>query len=300
MQELLAKISKKIQNCSCFHKGGIFGPESPDCSKVKIPFFRMVFGPFSLLLDNPRAFFTIGSAYAFVISLIAFGTGFGYLCLYSSSGEVAGYCSNSGPIYLLYFLLKLLIIAAFAVKWCEYALHKKILSWKQLFSPSWRILKLSLLLLLLLLLNCTPFLSSYILYIREPNPDWRVEIAFFAVVSIGFLVPFVVLRFYSLVAFVIYGQPLPNLKEMWHKNSGNNLNLLGGLFVILIFAAIIFSSLYRNFGIVAHDDSYYIAFVSEFIYNLTYLFFATLLINHCCVQQLFLYGEPDDRNCPKQ
>lgn len=297
MKEIFAKLQERFKNCSCFKKGGCLSPAAEDCTKIRIPFFKIVLGPFSLLLDNPKAFFTLALPYALIISVLSLVSGFGYLCLYFRSGDINAYCSNSTAVYLLYSLLKVWIIAVFAIKWCETALLKKTLSWKGLFLPDKRSLRVSLLIVVFILLNAMPLVSGFILYIRVPNPDWRVEIAFFAVVSLGFLVPFALLRFYSLFAFMIYGNPLPNLRELWLRNSGNNMNLLGGLFVIVILAALIFSNLFRNFELVAYGASFYIGFVSEFLYNLFYLFIVVLLINYCCIQQQLLYGEKDGTEC---
>lgn len=53
------------------------------------------------------------------------------------------------------------------------------------------------------LLNLAPVLSFYLLLIREPNPDAAIEVAYFACVSVGFLVPFAVMRFYSLFGLAV-------------------------------------------------------------------------------------------------
>lgn len=297
MRELFAKLQEKVKNCPCFRKGGCLCPEVEDCTSVRIPFFKMVLGPFSLLLDNPRAFFSLSVPYALLISVLSIIIGFGYLCLYSRSGAINAYCSNSSPVYLIYLLIKIWIVAVFSIKWCETALLKKPLTWKRLFLFDKRSLRLTLLIIVFMLLNATPLLSGYILYVRVPNPDWRVEIVFFAFVSLGFLVPFALLRFYSVVAFVIYGEPLPNLKELWFKNSGNNMNMLGGLFMIIIFAALVFSNLFRNFEVVAFNAPFYIEFAAEFLYNLLYLFMIVLFINYCCIQQQLIYGDKDVVEC---
>lgn len=300
MQETIKKIMDKVQNCPCFQKGGILGPEAPDCTRVKLPFFKMSFGPFGLVLDNPRIFFSLSLIYALLIALLALLSGFSYLCVYSSMGKVVVSCSDSHLLYLTYFILKLYIISLFCIKWSETAILKQPLSWTQIFSTDLRSVKLALLFVFVLLLNGMPFLSGLILYFREPNPDWRIEVAFFAVVSIGFLVPFFLVRFYSVFAFFIYGQPIPNLREMWRKNTGNNLNLLSGLFLIIILAMFLFSSLYQNFSIVAQENSFYIAFVSEYLYDILTLLFLACFTNYCCIQQQLIYNEPPTEGCVKQ
>lgn len=299
MKEIFAKIQERFKNCSCFKKGGCLSPEVEDCTRVKIPFFKMVFGPFSLMLDNPRAFFSLTLPYAVILTIVSLSAGFGYICLYYHDNAAGAYCSDSLPVYLICVLLKIWIIAVFAVKWCETAFLKQPLTLKGLFLPDRRSLRLSLLILVFLLLNSMPILSGYILYVRVPNPDWRVEMFFFAVVSVGFLVPFALLRFYSLIAFAVYGNPFPNLRELWVRNSGNNLNLLGGLFLIIIFASLVFSNLFRNFELASYDATLYLSFAAEFLYDFFYLLIVILLVNYCCIQQQLIYGEQDGTQCTR-
>jgi hypothetical protein len=133
--------------------------------------------------------------------------------------------------------------------------------------------------------------SGWILYLRVPNPDWRVEILFFAVVSIGFIIPFILLRFYSLIPFVIYGRRLPPLKEVWYKTSGNMFTVLLSLFVIFILTVVFLGNLYSNFQKVAANSGLYINFSSEFIYSLLVLIILALVINNFCIQQRILFEE---------
>lgn len=289
MKEFLAKIQKKIQAFDEAHANKLAVPEKT--CRVKIPFFKIVFAPYNLLLDNGKSFFSLALPYALLITLVAFACGFSYVCLYANAIKVDAFCSTSTPLYLLYTILKLFFVAAFAINWCQTALKKEPFSWRLFISVDWRVLKLAGVFLLIVALNFMPLVSGYILYIRVPNPDWRIETLFFAVVALGFVVPFVVLRFYSLVAFIIYGQKIPSLKQMWCKTMGNGFSILTSLFVIFILTMFILGSFYRNFQGVVAEGSFYIGFMSEFLYDILYLLFAALLVNHCCLQQQILYAD---------
>lgn len=291
MDKLLAFLREKFSSCPCFQKGGCLCPEVDETAvkRVRVPFFKICFRPFSLLLDNGRAFFLTALPYAALITLFALLCGFGYMCIYSSGG----YCSDSAVMYVVYSLLKLFLVTLFALKWYQAGLQGEPLTLRKLFSVDRRCFKLLGLFLLMVFINFLPMISTMILYVRVPNPDWRIEILFFALVSVGYVIPFLAVRFYAVIAFVLCGCKVPPLKEIWLKNSGNLMNLLAGLFLIFILLFFIFGSLYRNFQPVALSSGLYLNVVSEFIYNLVFLLGMALFVGHCLVERQILYPEDD-------
>lgn len=292
MDKLLAFLREKFSSYPCFQKGGCLYSEIDEnaVKRIKIPFFKICFAPFSAWIDNIKPFFLTAALYAAVISLIAYFSGFGYMCIYSSGFETNSICSNSGIIYIIYSLLKFLLVTLFSVKWYMFCYQKAELNFKNFIYTNKIYLKTLGIFAILLLINFLPLISTIILYIRVPNPDWRVEILFFAIVSIGYVIPFLFVRFYSIIAFVLNGEKIPPLKEMWLKNSGNLMNLLAGLFLIFILIFIILGSLYRNFQPVADSAGIYINLVSEFIYNMVFLFGIALFVNHCEIEKQILYS----------
>lgn len=296
LDKLLSKIREYFSECPCFKEGGCFCPEiDPNKIKpVKLPVVKMMFAPFSLLLDNGKNFFLLALPFALLISVLAMASGFGYMCIYAKVVPITAYCNDSGINYVLYFLLKVFLWALFAIKWCESSILKQPLTVQSVLKIDRRSFKLAGVLLLIIALNFLPMISGWILYLRVPNPDWRIEILFFAVVSIGFLVPFVVMRFYSIVAFVIYGKKVPPLKEIWYKTSGDLLVILISLFFIFILAVFVLGNLYSNFQTVAAESSFYVNFSSEFIYNLIVLLIFTVIINNFCLQQQLLFAKNEE------
>lgn len=298
LEKLLAKLREHFSECPCFQEGGCLCPKvDPDkITPVKLPISKMIFAPFNLLLDNGKSFFALALPVALIISLLAMASGFGYMCIYSQIIPVTAYCSGIVPVYLVYSVAKVFLWAAFAVKWGELCFLKHEFSWKYLLKVDRRSIKLSLAFLLIIVINFLPMVSGWVLYLREPNPDWRVEIAFFAVMSIGFVIPFIVMRFYSAVAFVIYGQKIPPFKEIWYKTVGDTLVILLSLFLIFIVSVFIFGNLYQNFQSVAVDSSFYVNFASEFIYNLITLMILSVVINNFCLQQQILFAEIGEKD----
>lgn len=298
LEKLLAKLREHFSECPCFKEGGCLCPDvDPNkITPVKLPVTKMIFTPFNQLLDNGKSFFMLALPVALIISLMAMASGFGYMCIYSQIISVAAYCSDSALFYLVYSVAKVFLWAVFAIKWGEICFLKQPFSWKYMFELDRRSIKLTLILLLIIIINFLPMISGWILYLREPNPDWRVEIAFFAVVSVGFIIPFIVLRFYSAVAFIIYGQKIPPFKEIWYKTVGDTLSILLSLFLIFIVSVFIFGNFYQNFQGVASDSSFYINFASEFIYNLITLMILSVVINNFCLQQQILYAEKGEKD----
>lgn len=298
LEKLLAKLREHFSECPCFKEGGCLCAEvdSDKIKPVKLPLGKTVFSPFSLLFDNGKNFFLLALPFALAISLIAMASGFGYMCIYSQIVSVSAYCSSSALVYLLYELVKVFLWAAFAVKWCEIIFQGQSFEWRSLLKADRRMIKVALALLLIIFLNFLPMVSGWVLYLREPNPDWHVEMAFFSVVSVGFVVPFVVLRFYSALPFIIFGQKVPPLKEIWYKTAGDTLVILLSLFLVFIVAVFIFGNLYQNFQSVAVGSSFYVNFASEFIYNVITLMIFAVVINNFCLQRQILFAETEDEN----
>lgn len=293
LDKLLSKMRQYFSDCPCFKKGGCLCPEvDPDKIKpVKMPVAKMMFVPFNMLLDNGKNFFLLAFPFALLLTFLAMASGAGYMCVYAKIVPVNAFCNESVIIYIIFQLCKIFLWSVFAIKWCESSLLKQPLRWPGILKVDSRSIKLSAVLLLVIILNFLPIISARILNMRVPNPDWRIELLFFAFVSIGFLIPFVVMRFYSIIPFIIYGEKIPPLKEIWCKTVGDLLIILLSLFFIFIIAVYVIGNLYSNFQTVAVGSTFYINFASEFIYNLIVLLILTLIINNFCFQQQLLFGD---------
>lgn len=289
MSNIFSRLADRFRNCSCLRGACCFVTEgNPELSAVKMPWFRLIYLPFSLLFDDARQFFSIGGIYIFLLSILSWAMGYAYIC---SVPEHENFYCRSGDYFLLYSLLKFAVIFLFAVKWYRLVLAECPYSLKSLFVPNADEAKGMGVLAIFLLLNLLPLVSLYLLVIREPNPDWVVELVYFGFVSIGFLVPFFALRCYSLFGFVVMGEKVPSLRDVWNRSAGNMLRLLTALFFIFILA--LFALINYRFSISGYQgsDMLYVGIVSEVVYNAVILILVALFINHCYVQKLFLFGE---------
>lgn len=290
MENYISRIINYFKNCNCVQKACFLCTSGSNVAAVRMPIIRLIFGPFALLVDNIKKFFYLAGFYGLVISALSFVMGFAYICLFSGEQKDIIYCSSSDINYIIYSIVKFFIIAVFTVKWGEVIFKNQPLSIKYLFAISTRDLKIFLAFLLFIVLNLVPLLSLYILYIRVPNPDWIVEITFFAIVSLGFVVPFLVMRFYSVLAFIISGEEMPTLKDIWDRSQGNMVRLLLAIFFIVLLAGFAFLNFFFNFKAAAVGNEFYIGIISELLYNIIVLLLFALVVNHCYVQKEILFG----------
>lgn len=287
----LTEIKESFKSCGCC-RVFCFNAE-PDVAAVKMPILQLVFRPFGIFAEKIKLLFRLSAVFALILTALATLIGFNFLCM-GPYRSAFFYCSDSDYLYLVYFFIKLFIISVFLARWYHIAFLNTVYNWKTLFVPTMKDVCAVGMLCLFLALNLMPMLSFYLLYIRVPNPDWIVETAYFAVVSLGFLVPFILMRYYSLIAFFLSNQKLPSLGCVWARSKGNNLGILLSLFLIVIVILFIFLNFQRGFQGVEMQYATYVGTVSEFFYNLVFLMLITLVVNNCYVQKELLFGEKDD------
>lgn len=127
-------------------------------------------------------------AYGLLITVFGFATQLSYVCGLSEWNENPYFgCTSSPAVYVTFFLLRLLIVAVFLKTWYKTAVCGEALNVREMFIISARDWKLFGGILIIVGCFCLPLVSTYILAVRVPNPDWRIESLFFAVASSGFL-----------------------------------------------------------------------------------------------------------------
>ena len=299
LNKLLTKLQQKYSKNPLFQKDGFLAPadEKDMPKKIKLPLFRLMFSPFNQILDNGKVFFALVLPASLIICLSSTLLGFNYLCSYSPEQSSTLFCSNSLLGYLLHSLIKMFVWGYVSIKWYDYVFAGIEVNKKTIFSIDGRCIKFTAYLFLFLILNMLPLISWWILYIREPNPDWRAEMVFFAFVSIGFIMPIVLLRFYSAMGFVLRGEKVPSLSSVWNKTSGNTLKIFLSFMLILILGMFIFGNLYTNFKTLLNNISMYNIFMSEYIYDLFSLFIYLSVLNNLNLQyKIFYTSEEEDKN----
>lgn len=259
---------------------------APQVKPVKVPMFGMLFTPYTLLIDNFRKFAALALIYGLIDSAVILLAGQGYMCGFP---DFRGYCSASPYAYGLSYLFSFFITVIFASRWYNYSFKSVPLSFDFLFKLTGNDLRSAGVFVVILAVNLVPMLSLYLLYIRVPNPDWRIEMVYFAFVSIGFVLPFLAMRLYSMAAFVFAGEPLPPVREVWKRSSASSFRIVMSYILIFIFSIVSLFVLHNNFRLAAGENAIYINTVSEIAYQLVRLAIIAFLVNSCYAQKFFLF-----------
>lgn len=260
---------------------------------VKIPFLRIILDPYSLFIDQVGKFLVVGSFVALVLSIISLSAGQSFMCIYQDF-RTHGYCVDNVWIYTVVRVVNLFLFAVFMTKWYQVCYQNRPLNCDTLCRVGRTELKTFATMIIFILLSLVSALSLYLLIVRVPNPDYRIELVYFAVVSLGFLVPFLLIRFYSIFGFVMGGEPVPSLRLIWDKSSGNMLRLLCSIALLFVISIFMLFGFMNNFKLAAARNAVYISWIVEYFYNLMLLLMLAFFVNHCWLQQIYLFGRKDN------
>ena len=258
----------------------------PEDGRVRFPITQIIFGPYMLLINKFKAFAYIGTLYALILSIIYLMGGQSLFC---SLGTIsAGFCSQSLTLAIVVRIIILALIAVYCVRYYQAVWQNAPLNLAFLFKPQKNDLLSVGAIIAFLLLNGIALLSGYLLYARVPNPDWRIELTYFGIVASGFLVPFVLLRFYLILAYIWGGEKMLSIAYIWKICGGNNLRILCGIalwFFVWVFGI---SAIASNFAEYARGGSIYAIFFGEYVFNFVMLIMISCFVNFCGIQKFFI------------
>ena len=259
----------------------------PENTAVKMPFFKSILGAYGLLLDKFKEFVSAGCLFSLILAVLYFSFGQDVLC---TNGDYRKnhLCTDSLYLYIVIHFVALFIVAMYMRCFSLTALCRPDKLSLRSFIPCKKDIKIFCLFCLFLTGILIAGLSAYLLYIRIPNPDWKIEIGYFMVVSLGFWVPIISLRFLSLFAFAACGEPLPSIKTLWQKTSGNMANILVGIMLLVIFLSTIGISLTNNI-LRLQSESLLLALGYEYLSDFAVILAATCFINFCYIQKNILF-----------
>ncbi len=264
----------------------------PEDGRVHYPMTQMILGPYMVLIDKFRAFAYAGMLFALILSIVYLVGGQSLFC--SLGAMSGGFCSQSLISAIVIRIIIVALIAAYCVRYYQAVWQNAPLNLAFLFKPQKNDLLSLGTIIAFVLLNGIAGLSGYLLYARVPNPDWRIELVYFGIVSIGFLVPFVLLRFYLVFAYIWGGEKIPSLAYIWKICGGNNLRILCGIalwFFIWVFGI---SAIATSFAEDVRSGSIYAVFFGEYIFNFVMLIMISCFVNLCGIQKFLTERETDD------
>ncbi len=264
--------------------------EGTDSKKwPKLKFLPLLLDPYRFFVDSFRSFLGLAFLFGGLMSVISCLFGFPFICaLNNPAGNY--FCSSSTWLYLANFLLKLLLGIWFIVCYRQVLSGQK-LNLRLILKPGLRFFKTLLTVVGFLSLFVFPLISFSYLAARQPNPDWRIEVAVFAVFFFLFIIPLFGLRMLSLLSSAASGESRLKWREIWRRTSGANLKILISLFFMLLIFVYLSGGLLSSYAGVDGGHPLYIAFTSEFMYNFIILMAVAWLTGLSYSLQLFLTGE---------
>lgn len=249
-------------------------------TSTKLPIISTVLGAFPLLFAGGLSTWFLLLAFSFIITVLVGASGNLTACI---NGEFRAhyFCNESVSLFVAEKIVILAVYAIFIRNWISFILAEQKINWRQALIPNLRDAKVIGLILGLFACIAVALGSFYLLYVRIPNPDWQIEIVYFAVVSLGFIVPILSLRFFAYIAAAALGHKLVSPKLMWQKTSGNMLPILGGAFLVVI-TMLYFNINIMQFGNQAGAGANLIqAWIIEFICSFCKLLLIMLFANFC-------------------
>lgn len=252
---------------------------------VKLPVLQTIFGCYLTLIDKVKPFIFLGTIFSLVLMVLCFATGQDSLCI-NGLYRQNHYCTENLFLYLGTHFVLLFILAVFMRVWTQTALQNIPFDWKSLFLPRSADLKIFGLFFIFFATFVVALTSAYFLYVRVPHPDWRIELAYFSVVGLGFFAPLIALRFLAYFAYAAVNAPFPSLKTIWKKTAGNMFALLLGFILLVMVGLLCTLSISQKFLMLQIVDPFYIAIGADYLANMLFLLVSACFMNYCYNQYL--------------
>lgn len=259
---------------------------------VRLPLFSTIFGAYGLILDKFKHFALLGTIFAVIMMLFYTISGQDTFC-YNRLYRESHFCNNNLALFIAVHLLNIFIVCMFLRTWAQVVLEGNQQTWRQIFTPRLSDLKIAGGFVISFLTLAITAGSFFLLAVRIPNPDWRIEWAYFTIVSIGFFSPLIALRFLVYFVFIATEKKFPSPFEIWRKTKGSGIALLGGIVFLTMISLFLAQALLGN-SIRAGNSSLFAAIVNEFLSDLAVIFVAACFMNYCYLQKTFLFRKDEN------
>lgn len=254
----------------------------------KFPIFKTIFGSFGLFLDNFKSYLLIGSVFALIVMVVNYIGGQSLMCTNPAFKEYA-ICSKSIYGFVIGVVVLWFVFCFYARIWGQTAILKKYKFSIKTLVPNKTDLKLYGVLILFSLSIIIALTSGFLLFTRVPNPDWKIELMYFTVVSVGFFAPMFATPLLSYASFVIKEDKLPSVKELWQA-SRHRIVLIFISFVSVVLVSFLASgSVLRYFMQLSMLDNIFVVVIAEFLYNIVIMFIISVYMNYCYMQKKFMF-----------
>jgi hypothetical protein len=256
--------------------------------KSKFSFFRIIYESFGILFDNFKFAIIIGGTFSVIFTLVKILFGNSFFC-YNPNFEKTFICSSNTIVFVLSGLIFWFITCEYIRNWYQVVILKdRKFSIKNIL-PQMLDVKIYGVLALFFVSVLIAMLSGFILFVKEPNPNWVIELSFFSLMFLGLFVPLIALPVLSYIPFVLENTKLPKIKDLWRSAKGNYLVIMVSFGFILTGNFLIMLSVTNYFIQVSADGNVFVIVMAEFLYNMILMFIMSVYTNYCYMQKKFLF-----------
>lgn len=194
---------------------------------------RILFKPYDLLFSKLISFCLLAVVFCFAcMSLVSISYNVFYLL-----GENI-YIAMALIIFSVFLVLAASVL--FMQKWYNICfLHEKLFFFWFNRQSFWRGM---IFMAVFLVSTFLPMISIAVLYNREPNPQWEIELLVFTFYLLIAVIPFLVIRYLAWLAFLFRGEKAPDFKETWQKTGDSIRSIILSFLIIILFVTLFFSS----------------------------------------------------------
>ena len=250
----------------------------------KYPFFKALIKPFSDIFDHFKLFLFYGGGAAIFLTFLSFIFSQTFLCAIPPFNLQMS-CSQSISGYFIYFSLKLFLICAFLRLWYDIIYLEKKIGLSYFKNRSLSFLSFFFSVIVFLILNALPALSLVLLIARIPNPNFVIELCYFTVVSLGFVVPFVLIRFYKNIACLIEGLPFTDFKKTFVQTSFKTSKIVFSFILMIALCLLLFLTVAGNLRLHVFTPLTVYNIFAEFLFELTLIFVVSVFIGFVRTQK---------------
>jgi len=252
--------------------------------KQKYPFFKALTKPFTDIFDNFKMFLLYAGGAAVFLTLLSFAFSQTFLCSVSPFDSQIS-CSQNFQGYFIYFALKLLSVCVFLRLWYDVIYLEKKVDFSYFKNRFLSFLSFFFYTVIFLILNALPALSLALLVARVPNPNFVIELCYFTVVSLGFVVPFVLIRFYKNLACLIEGLPFTDFKKTLVQTSFKTSKIVFSFVLVLALCLFLFLTIVGNLRLHVFMPLMAYNIFAEFLFELVAVFIFTVFIGFIRTQK---------------
>lgn len=253
-------------------------------NQFKYPILKAFSKPFWDVTDNLKIFGVYSFITALMMVVLAFIFHQTFLCSFLSDNSKIT-CSGNVVLYMVYVCLKILLLSVYLRIWYDKIYLQKNIDIKYIKQNFIRFLTFWCGIVIFLGANMLPIMSFYLLAKRVPNPVWQAELGYFTVVSIGFIIPFIMLRFYTNLAELIEAERFNNFKSVAQKTAYQFSKILFSFALLMMTAMSLFLVVTGNLRAHIGTNIYVYNLFAEFAFEWSFILIATLFINFIRTQK---------------